>query len=253
MKNEIPTGSVTCDQRDGIAHPEMVDDVVDVDAQPPCVLEPAQQSQLGDDGRHHPGPPSRRDPGPVDQATPGDRAQRRDRQEEDEAPVPPSVEHVAGDEDEHPPLLGERREQPVADEDDPEEDCKISCREKQPESPSRTPWQTRVASTLGRQTIPILRPQCVEPRKPLLNPDDRAGRAAAHRRGLRTQTSGGRPQRRALIAAMSLGSTLVTSPTTPRSATLKMGASRSLLIAMMFCASFMPTTCRVAPEIPHAM
>ena len=39
----------------------------------------------------------------------------------------------------------------------------------------------------------------------------------------------------------------------PRSATEKMGASWSLLMATMFFEFFMPTRCWVAPEIPQAM
>ena len=58
---------------------------------------------------------------------------------------------------------------------------------------------------------------------------------------------------RALMASMSLGMTLVTSPTTPRSAMEKIGASGSLLTATMFFAPFIPTMCWVAPEIPKAM
>ncbi len=57
----------------------------------------------------------------------------------------------------------------------------------------------------------------------------------------------------ALRASISAGSTLCTSPTMPRSATEKMGASESLLMAMMFLDPFIPTRCWVAPEIPHAM
>ena len=39
----------------------------------------------------------------------------------------------------------------------------------------------------------------------------------------------------------------------PRSATPKIGASLSLLMAMMFFEPFMPTMCWVAPEMPRAM
>jgi hypothetical protein len=65
----------------------------------------------------------------------------------------------------------------------------------------------------------------------------------------------GRPARTqplALSASIRAGSTLCTSPTIPRSATEKMGASWSLLIAMMFLEPFIPTRCWVAPEMPHA-
>ena len=57
----------------------------------------------------------------------------------------------------------------------------------------------------------------------------------------------------ALSASMSAGTTLCTSPTMPRSATEKIGASPSLLTAMMLSLFFMPTRCCVAPEMPSAM
>jgi hypothetical protein len=53
-------------------------------------------------------------------------------------------------------------------------------------------------------------------------------------------------------ASMSAGRTLWTSPTMPRSATEKIGASWSLLMATMFLEPFIPTRCCVAPEIPQA-
>ena len=56
-----------------------------------------------------------------------------------------------------------------------------------------------------------------------------------------------------LSASISFGSTLWTSPTMPRSATAKIGASGSLLMAMMFLEPFIPTRCWVAPEMPAAM
>ena len=62
----------------------------------------------------------------------------------------------------------------------------------------------------------------------------------------------GQVQPLALSASMSAGSTLCTSPTMPRSATEKIGASWSLLMATMFLEPFMPTRCWVAPEIPQA-
>ncbi len=74
----------------------------------------------------------------------------------------------------------------------------------------------------------------------------------AHRLATPRRWSAGRCQPRALRASMSLGTTLCTSPTTPRSATEKMGASWSLLMATMFFEFFMPTRCWVAPEIPQA-
>ena len=58
---------------------------------------------------------------------------------------------------------------------------------------------------------------------------------------------------RASSSLMSWGTTLSTSPTMPRSASLKIGASASLLIATMFLLPFMPTVCCMAPLIPQAM
>ena len=63
----------------------------------------------------------------------------------------------------------------------------------------------------------------------------------------------GADQPRAFSASISFGTTLWTSPTTPRSATEKIGASRSLLMATMFFEPFIPTRCWVAPEMPQAM
>ncbi len=57
----------------------------------------------------------------------------------------------------------------------------------------------------------------------------------------------------ALRSSMSCGTTLCTSPTMPRSATEKIGASASLFTATMLSLFFMPTRCWVAPEMPSAM
>ena len=57
----------------------------------------------------------------------------------------------------------------------------------------------------------------------------------------------------ALSNSISAGTTLCTSPTMPRSATEKIGASPSLLTATMLSLFFMPTRCCVAPEMPSAM
>lgn len=62
--------------------------------------------------------------------------------------------------------------------------------------------------------------------------------------------AGGQRVSRASIRA---GITLCTSPTIPRSATEKIGASGSLLMAIMVDESFMPTKCCIAPLMPHAM
>jgi hypothetical protein len=57
----------------------------------------------------------------------------------------------------------------------------------------------------------------------------------------------------ALTAAVSAGTIFSASPTTPRSAIFMIGASASLLIAMMIFDAFMPTVCCIAPEMPTAM
>ncbi len=67
------------------------------------------------------------------------------------------------------------------------------------------------------------------------------------------ERGGDHERQRALSASMSLGTTLCTSPTTPRSAMPKIGASPSLLTQTMLSEPFMPTMCWVAPEMPSAM
>jgi hypothetical protein len=57
----------------------------------------------------------------------------------------------------------------------------------------------------------------------------------------------------ALTAAVSAGTIFSASPTTPRSAIFMIGASASLLMAMMIFDAFMPTVCCMAPEMPTAM
>ena len=57
----------------------------------------------------------------------------------------------------------------------------------------------------------------------------------------------------ASIADTSCGTTVRTSPTTPKSAISKIGASASLLTAMMVFAVCMPARCWMAPEMPSAM
>ena len=102
-------------------------------------------------------------------------------------------------------------------------------------------WTTAAAATPGRWSDP--------------RPDGRA------RRKRRKAALAGRlvpfrccsVSRELCSASISFGSTLWTSPTMPRSAMPKMGASLSLLMAMMFFEPFMPTMCWVAPEMPAAM
>lgn len=56
-----------------------------------------------------------------------------------------------------------------------------------------------------------------------------------------------------LNSSIKSGTTSLTSPTIPASATSKIGASSSLLIARMKSAAVMPLTCWVAPETPQPM
>ncbi|MPN51241.1 hypothetical protein SDC9_198883 [bioreactor metagenome] len=53
--------------------------------------------------------------------------------------------------------------------------------------------------------------------------------------------------------SMSLGTISIAFPMIPRSATRKMGASGSVLIAMTVSAADIPARCCTAPEMPHAM
>ena len=53
--------------------------------------------------------------------------------------------------------------------------------------------------------------------------------------------------------SVSSGTILNRSPTRPMSATWKIGASSSLLIAMIVFESFMPARCWIAPEMPIAI
>ena len=67
------------------------------------------------------------------------------------------------------------------------------------------------------------------------------------------QLAGAHLPLRARTSWINCGTILCTSPMTPRSASLKIGASGSLLMAMIVFAPFIPTVCCIAPEIPTAM
>src|SRR5918912_496083 len=60
-------------------------------------------------------------------------------------------------------------------------------------------------------------------------------------------------QPRFLSSSVSCGTMVLRSPTMPRSAKVKMGASGSLLMAMIVSAFCIPTLCWMAPEMPTAM
>ena len=58
---------------------------------------------------------------------------------------------------------------------------------------------------------------------------------------------------RAVICSVAAGTTVFRSPTTPKSASSKIGASGSLLMATMVFEVCMPARCWIAPEMPTAM
>ncbi len=84
-----------------------------------------------------------------------------------------------------------------------------------------------------------------------------ARRAGAHLDELSGALTQGRKERacakrRPQSFSISSGTILKRSPTSPMSATWKIGASSSLLMAMIVFKSFMPARCWIAPEMPIA-
>src|SRR3954454_13765617 len=57
---------------------------------------------------------------------------------------------------------------------------------------------------------------------------------------------------RAVMSSVAAGTTVFRSPMTPKSASSKIGASGSLLMATMVFDVCMPARCWMAPEMPHA-
>src|SRR5262249_17208256 len=76
-------------------------------------------------------------------------------------------------------------------------------------------------------------------------------RPRSRRRRLAPRPGAQEPWRRA-ISSVSCGTTLNRSPTTPKSASSRIGASGSLLITMMVFEVCMPARCWIAPEMPTA-
>jgi len=156
VKNEIPTGSVTWINGTGFPIPRWWSTLSTLTLNHPEYLNQGEQSQLGGDGHDQqafPGP-MRYGPG-----GPGDprRSCRSWRPPRGTRSASPTIRRTRSSrQDEDAPALGEGREQPVAKEDDPEEDCEVSSREEQPVSPSCAALATRDAYTLGRLTIHIL-------------------------------------------------------------------------------------------------
>ena len=98
VKKEIPTGSVTCSNGIGSPTPRWCRTLSRLTANQPAYLnQPSSPSSAATVTISH----ARRDVGvrrAVDEPAAADRANRRYREQEDEAPVPPAVEHVARDE-----------------------------------------------------------------------------------------------------------------------------------------------------------
>ena len=69
----------------------------------------------------------------------------------------------------------------------------------------------------------------------------------------RGEREGAQELARRRTSSVSAGTIWNRSPTTPRSAIFRIGASASLLIATIRFAPFIPTTCCSAPLIPAAM
>ena len=84
------------------------------------VLEEAEQGEVDGHGRDHPGPPLGLARRPVDHDAGREAHDAREQQQEAEAPVPPPVEDVAADGEDHVPLLLRPR-QPEGREDDGQE------------------------------------------------------------------------------------------------------------------------------------
>src|SRR5262249_19785348 len=85
--------------------------------------------------------------------------------------------------------------------------------------------------------------------------DPRAGAPPEQRRrdpDERDEGEGAQEPRRRRISSVRAGRIWNRSPTTPRSAMLRIGASASLLIATIRRAPFIPTACWSAPLIPAA-
>src|SRR5690606_26653047 len=86
-------------------------------------------------------------------------------------------------------------------------------------------------------------------RPALLRGDQEKGRP--HREGAPPHVPQGSAEPQSF--SVSSGTILNRSPTRPMSATWKIGASSSLLIAMIVLESFMPARCWIAPEMPTAI
>ena len=247
-------GQPDLQEGDGPAQPQRVGEVVDVHRDEAVVLEPTEDGEQRTHRCTHGDAPGALVAHGVDPRPTGEGNHRRQQQEQAVAPAHPAVEHVAqGDHGQFPPTRV-RVEQPIHREGDGKEDCEVDCGKEHGERSARcaecTAGHPHATCTLQARR-PLL--STSRGRSLSLSTAWASGRGRARRHlGVR-DPGAAQDQPLAFSASISAGSTLCTSPTMPRSATEKIGASWSLLTAMMFLEPFIPTRCWVAPEIPHAM
>jgi len=199
------------DQRQDTAGADGMHDVVDVEGEEAVVLEPAEQAEEGD---HRPGQgqaPAAVVGGAVDDAGADVGGGGGAGEQKHEPPVPPAVEEVAEGEHRQLPRPRVGVEQPVRREGDGEEDREVDG--------GKEHWGSVASPRVA--VPPRARPGTLR-RLPRRGRAD--GPPADGFRG-RSGPAAGAGQLRACSASMSFGRTLWTSPTMPRSATEKMGAS----------------------------
>ncbi len=240
-----------------MAQPDGVADVVQVHRDEAVVLEPAQDPEQRHDAHRHRDAPIALVAHRRHRSSAGEGHQGRREQEEAVAPPHPAVEHVAQEDHCELPPARIGVEQPVHRERDGEEEGEVdrgkehrrrsggcaectagqAARTRTPRGrePDAAPAQPAHWFTLCQSGSRRPNPGGgMQPPASAAGFSDRGGTRRAGSRAV---------QLLALSASISAGRTLCTSPTMPRSATEKIGASASLLIAMMFFEPFMPTRC----------
>ncbi len=234
-------GSATWRRGTSRPRPDGVGEVVHVHRDEAVVLEPAQNAEQGGDRDPHGDAATslgsrRRDPLPA-----AERDSRGGQQQEAVAPPDPAVEDVAERDHRQLPRTRVRVQKPIHREGHGEEDGEVYGGKEHQARSGGCAECTAALRSRARTCTPAVGSAHARPGRP------------AVRDALRSRARPGPPdQALALSASMSAGRTLCTSPTMPRSATEKIGASWSLFTATMFFDPFMPTRCWVAPEMPHA-